>query len=160
MIERSKEAVLALVRGIDVVNNFAFLPHRRALANGLGTWDATKILTLCNCYVNVCTSALGCAIPAKKANEQHEWLKGEPGRVAGWMHVDQTTAAQRADLGYPTVATLPNPQGHGHIALVVPADPVGPIGVYVSSAGAQNYVRALMSRSFGAGAQVEFFTHN
>jgi hypothetical protein len=158
-MERSPDAVLALISGLDVVNNFAFAPHRRAEANGLGTWDATPIVTLCNCYVTCCTAALGCAIAPMLANRQHDWLLSPEGQLAGWMHVDSETARQRAQSGYPTVASLANPGGHGHIALVVPADPVGPPGLYVSSAGGQNYVRCLLARSFGDSTP-DYFTHN
>jgi hypothetical protein len=155
-MSRSPDTVLGLISGIDVANNFAFLPHRRALSDG----DATPPLTLCNCYVTCCTAALGCAVPPMKANEQHAWLKSPEGQRMGWMPVDSETARQRAQLGYPTVAAWLNPSGgHGHIALVVPADPIGPVGVYVSAAGASNFVRALLYRSFGSHNAPDFFTH-
>ena len=157
---RSPDALMALVRGIDVVNNFAFLPHRRAFANAKGGWDATPVLTACNLYVNVCTAALGRPIPPKKANEQVAWLKSERGMLAGWMPVDGETARQRAESGYPTVAATTNPAGHGHIALVVPADASGAPGIYVSSAGATNHVRCVLHRSFGVAAMPEYWTNS
>ena len=157
-VTRSPEALMALVRGLDVANNFAFLPHRRALANAKGGWDATPVLTTCNLYVNVCTAALGRPIPPKKANEQVAWLKSERGLLAGYMPVDGETARQRAEGGYPTVAATTNPAGHGHIALVVPRDPAGPPGIYVSSAGATNHLRCLLFKSFGINASPEFWT--
>lgn len=153
---RTPESVLALITGIDVVNNFAFLPHRRLLDNAA----STPVLTMCNTYVTCCTAGLGCAVPPMLANRQHAWLKSAEGKLAGWMPVDSETARQRAQLGYPTVAAWTNPTGgHGHIALVVPPDPAGPVGVYVSSAGSKNFVRALMQRSFGLSLAAEFFTH-
>ncbi len=155
---RSPDAVLALIRGIDVPNNFAFLPHRRALVNELGTWDATPVLTFCNVYVNVCTSALGCPIAPTKANSQLAWLLSSPGKLAGWMYVDSETARQRATTGYPTLAAIANPTGHGHIALVVPP-PSGDGRMFVSSAGTENFVRAPLERSFGSHKDVHFFTH-
>ena len=151
---RSPDTVLALISGLDVVNNFAFLPHRRVIEG-----EPTPLLTLCNCYVSVCTAALGCPIAPMKANQQHAWLASNEGKLAGWMPVDPATAQQRGDSGYPTVAVETKP-GHGHIALVVPADPTGPSGIYVSAAGAQNFVRALFLRSFGGASKAEFFTHN
>jgi hypothetical protein len=155
MAARSSDTLLALITGMDVVNNFAFLPHRRVLSDG----DPTPLLTMCNTYVTCCTAALGCAIPPMKANEQHAWLLSPEGKRMGWMPVDNETARQRAQLGYPTVAAWTNPTGgHGHIALVVPQDPTGPVGVYVSAAGAANFVRALWHRSFGTNAP-SYFTH-
>lgn len=154
-MNRSADAVLALITGLDVVNNFAFLPHRRVLADG----SLTPTLTLCNTYLTCCTAGLGCAIPPMLANKQHVWLLSNEGKLAGWMHVDSETARQRAQLGYPTVAVAANLFGHGHVALVVPPDPVGPVGIYVSAAGAQNFVRVLWHRSFGA-MKPDYFTHD
>lgn len=158
MTDRTPNAVLALITGLDVVNNFAFLPHRRATANAAGGYDATPVLTLCNAYLTCCTAGLGCAVPPMKANDQHAWLGSPEGKLAGWMPVDNETARQRAQLGFPTVAAFANPLGHGHVALVVPADPTGPVGVYVSAAGATNFVRCLWHRSFGTFTP-DYFTH-
>lgn len=157
-VMRSPDAVLALITGLDVVNNFAFLPHRRALANATGGYDPTPLLTLCNAYLTVCTAGLGCAVPPMKANSQHTWLKSTEGRRAGWMPIDNETARQRAQLGYPTVGAALNPSGHGHVALAVPADPTGPVGIYVSAAGAHNFVRCLWHRTFGS-LTPDWFTH-
>lgn len=154
---RSPDTVLALITGIDVVNNFAFLPHRRVLDDSRDT--ITPRLTLCNAYVTACTAGLGCAIPPMLANKQHAWLKSNEGMLAGWMPVDPETARQRAQLGYPTVAAVMNLSGHGHIALVVPQAATEPPGLYVSSAGATNFIRTPMARSFGA-LKPSFFTHD
>lgn len=154
---RSPDFILALIMGVDVVNNFAFQPHRRAVANNKGGFDATPVLTFCNCLVSVYTAALGCPIPPMLAKKQHAWLASNEGKMAGWMQVDAVTAALRAETGYPTVAVATGAQ-HDHIALVVPADRVGPPGVYVSAAGAQNFVRAKLERSFGF-LKPEFYSH-
>jgi hypothetical protein len=156
---RSADTVLELVTGLDVVNNFAFQAHRRAIANATGGFDATPLLTFCNCYLTCVTAALGCPVPPMLANKQHAWLKSNEGKLAGWMPVDAETARQRAQLGYPTIGAATNPDGHGHVALAVPADPTGPVGIYVSSAGLQNYVRAPVARSFGV-LHPEWFTHD
>lgn len=141
---RDPAVVLNLIGGIDVVDNFAFI--------------ARDGVTVCNCYVTVCTAALGCAIPPMLANKQHAWLLSPEGQLAGWMHVDSETARQRAALGYPTVASWSNPDGHGHIALCVPPPP-GDARLFVSAAGAENFVRAPIERSFGTGKDIAFFTH-
>jgi hypothetical protein len=141
---RTPDAILGLISGIDVVHNFAF-----GLRDGV---------TLCNCYVTVCTAALGCPVAPVLANKQHDWLLSPEGQLAGWMHVDSETARQRAALGYPTLATWANPDGHGHVALVVPP-PAGDARLFVSAAGAENFVRAPIERSFGLGKNIDFFTH-
>lgn len=141
---RTPDVVLNLIGGIDVVDNFAFL--------------ARDGVTVCNCYVTVCTAAMNCAIPPMLANKQHAWLMSNEGRLAGWMHVDSETARQRAMLGYPTVASWENPLGHGHIAMCVPP-PNGDARIFISSAGEHNFVRAPIERSFGIGKSIDFFTH-
>ena len=159
MSARSADAVLALITGLDVANNFAFLPHRRALANATGGYDHTPLLTLCNAYLTCCTAGLGCAVPPMLANKQHAWLMSNEGKLAGWMPIDPETARQRAQLGYPTVAAALNPTGHGHVALVVPQAVTDAPGLYVSSAGAHNFIRAPLAKSFGS-LHPEYFTHD
>lgn len=190
MSDRYPDAVLALITGINVMGNAAFLPGILAVPAGgepsncsfEGQWVKLIHYTRCNSYVTCCTAALGCAVPPMLANEQHAWLKSNEGQLAGWMHVDSETARKRAELGCPTVAVIslfrcpkchavyqsdaPCPEDaakpvetHGHIVLVVPADPTGPAGTYVSAAGAQNFVRALLQRSFGNYVP-DYFTHS
>jgi|SRR6185436_5124689 len=144
MSARLPNIVLNLIAGIDVVDNFAFI--------------ARDGVTVCNCYVTVCTAALGCPIPPMLANKQHAWMLSNEGMLAGWMHVDSETARQRAALGYPTVASWLNPEGHGHIAMCVPP-PSGDARMHVSAAGHQNFVRAPIEKSFGLGKNIAFFTH-
>lgn len=193
-MDRSPDTVLALISGLDVVNNAAFLPGILAVAAGDEHPDCffegqpVKLMhyTRCNGYATACTAALGCPVPPMKANQQHDWLMSNEGQLAGWMHVDSETARQRAQGGYPTMAVWKNVhwrcsrclkpaagagtcancggttvlvEDHGHIALVVPADPTGPTGIYVSAAGQQNFVRCLLARSFGD-IKPDYFTHN
>lgn len=142
---RSPDALLALVHDMAVTANYAFMPREG--------------LTYCNCYVAVLTAALRAAIPPRLANLQHAWLSSDEGRMAGWMPVDAETARARATLGYPTVAAWRNPKDDkpGHIALLVPA-PQGATGIYVTAAGAENFIRAPLGRSFGVN-KPDFWTH-
>lgn len=151
---RSPDVVLGLISGLDVVNSFAFLPHVR-LIDG----KPTPMLTLCNAYTNVVTSALGCPIPALLANKQAAWLAGPLGVAAGWRSIDKAQALERANDGFPVVAVAFNDTGHGHIAPVVPSPPEDKAALYVSSAGATNFVRARIGRSFGA-LVPQFYTHD
>ena len=144
-VTRAPDVLLALVGDMAVTANFAFMPR-----DGM---------TFCNCYVSVLAAALRSPIPPRLANLQNAWLKSDEGRMAGWMPVDSETARQRAALGYPTVASWRNPKDSlpGHIALLVPP-PQGAIGIYVTAAGAENFVRAPVGRSFGVN-QPDYFTH-
>jgi hypothetical protein len=151
--ERVPSKVLELISGLDVVNNFCFLPHRRFIDD-----KPTPLLTLCNCYLTVCTAALGCPVPPMLANKQAAWLASNEGKLAGWMGCDAVTAHAKANLGYPVVAVAVSPTGHGHVALVVPSDPSDAEHLYVSAAGARNFVRTRIERSFGD-LRPSFFTH-
>lgn len=144
-VPRAPDVLLALITDMAVTHNFAFCPREG--------------MTFCNCYLSVLTAALRCPIPPILANLQHAWLLSDEGRMAGWMPVDSETARARAQLGYPTVAAWPNPKHDkpGHVALVVPA-PQGAVGLYVSAAGAENFLRAPLGRSFGIN-KPDMFTH-
>ncbi len=145
MSARAPELLLALVSDMAVTHNYAFMPR-----------DGK---TFCNCYISVLGAALGAPIAPALANQQHDWLMSEEGRMAGWSKVDADTARQRAQLGYPTVASWKNPKPDqpGHIALVVPA-PTGVASLHVSAAGHENFIRAPIGRSFG-GLTPDYFTH-
>lgn len=144
-MKRSADLLLSLIQDMAVTANYAFAPR-----------DGK---TFCNAYVAVLTAALRTPIPPRLANLQHAWLSSDEGRMAGWMPVDSETARARAALGYPTVASWRNPKDSlpGHIALLVPA-PQGATGVYVTAAGAENFVRAPLGRSFGLN-RPDYFTH-
>lgn len=173
MVPRAPDVLRDMATGFDVVNNFAFLPHRRAIPNSGGIftkvvayianvpYELTALLTLCNCYVSVFTAALLCPIPPMKANDQLKWLGSNEGKMAGWTQVDAKTAVARAGLGYPTVVVAED-KPKGHIGMVMPSPVTDPNMMYVSAAGASNFVYDKAVKSFGAGllARALYFTHN
>lgn len=177
-IIRSPQLLNDVINGINVPNNFAFLPHKRLIPAPQGTpgaitifgstWIVTDLLTLCNCYVNAVTTALGCPIPPLKANDQIEkYLQANEGKLAGWTWIDKPTAILRANMGYPVVAGAVNPKGHGHIGVGAPEPIVPgssqPLGhdLFVSAAGISNYARVKYEISFGPlAASGLFFTHD
>ncbi len=153
MRDRHPDAVLKIVIGLDVANNFAFLPHKRII---LGS--TTGPLTMCNTYLNSFTVALGCAIPPLLANQQVKWLAGPEGVEAGWAPCDKAEALRQANFGYPVVAVVGNPEGHGHCAVVVRSPSTDSANIYVSSAGIQNFGRTKLEHSFGS-LQPLFYRH-
>lgn len=167
---RAPDELRRLATEYDVVNNFAFLPHRRAVPASAGItgprinidgldYVITKILTLCNAYVALFTAALGCPIPPLKANQQLEWLLSNEGKMAGWSECNRATAITRAGLGYPTVAAALDAP-HGHIGMMMPSPATDLNGAYVSAAGLTNYSYTKLEKSFGhLTAACRFFTH-
>jgi hypothetical protein len=143
--ERTALALLHVVDVIDPENNASLQPRSG--------------LTFCNDAITELTMGLGCPVPIALANAQHDWLAGSAGLAEGWMPVDSETARQRAELGYPVVASWKNGTGgHGHIALVVPAPAKDPGHIYVAAAGSKNYNRTRIENSFGLEIHPDFFT--
>jgi hypothetical protein len=144
---RTPEAILNVVAIINPAGNASLQPR-----DGL---------TFCNDAITQLTLPLGCAVPIALANQQHDWLTGEPGKAAGWVLVDAETARQRAATGFPTVATWKNPTGgHGHIMLVVPSPDADMGHLYVAGAGVKNFNCARIEDSFGLTIHPDFLTHD
>lgn len=161
---RSPAALIAAIDGLELEYNFAFQPHTRLIAG-----NAVGPLTLCSDAINALTNALGCPIPISLplrggetlANAQHDWLLGPAGQAARWLLVDLHTARQRAETGFPTVATWKNPSGgHGHIMLLRPAPPSHPGHIYVAGAGSRVGGCIRIEDSFGLSLHPDFVTHD
>lgn len=152
---RSRSNYLGAIAGFNVEHNAIY--QLGYLVPG-ETW--------CNRYVYDVTRFLDCEIPFIKANMQALWLRSLAGAAAGWVELTnngaiskESQAIERAEVGLPTVAVLENPvpTDHGHIGMVVPAQPPAP-GVHVSAAGSHCFQNAPLSRSFGAYLP-RYFTH-
>lgn len=124
---------------LDVEHNAAFVPF------GGRTW--------CNAYTSVFCGARGVRLPPVVADEQFTYLASS----LDWQRVPKAEAVTRAnahELVVAAVQALP----HGHIAPCVESPSEGPSGLYVSAAGAHNFIRAKLERSFGF-LQPVFFHH-
>lgn len=95
----------------------------------------------------------------RSANGTQDWL-AEFGAKYGWSLVSEAQDAQeRANAGFPTYATLKEPNGHGHIAPLIAVD--AQAGVWIAQAGARNFARGTLAAGFGKYVpQVLFFTHD
>lgn len=129
-------------------------------------------VTWCNIFVSDVTAALGCPIPhwvtqagrptthddskngAKElnANAMHNWLL-EFGGQFGWRQISKGEAFERADAGYPVVASWKNVKGAGHIAMVIPDG-------QIAQAGAVNFAAGQLEYGFGTDKEILFFTHD
>ena len=144
-----------------VVRQFDVERHARYAPKDGKTW--------CNIFVSDVTSALGCPIPhwvttagrpsthteagAREltANQTQDWLR-ELGVKFGWRPAKADEAAERANGGFPTVATWKNPAGSGHIAVCIPGG--------IAQAGKENFNLGSLERGFGTGREILFFTHD
>lgn len=138
--------MLGLINGINVENQFCFLPHRFVFQ---GKEGAVR-LTECNGYACVCCAALGCPLPAGMVvNQLGPWLADPKlGGALGWKQCTAEEALYNAQLGMPVLAVLVQ-EPTGHIALCVPSPHGDETHLYVSAAGGQCFVRARIESSFG-----------
>ncbi|EGO62372.1 hypothetical protein, partial [Acetonema longum] len=130
---RSRENYILGIEQFNVTSNDRYTPYK------LGKGD-----TYCNIYVSDVTQAMGAPIPhwvnqdlepqfmpiGLNSDERIEWMEARDelnaygvinwlqvkGPANGWQRVDGMTAQDRANKGYPTVATSP-----GHVMIVRPA---------------------------------------
>lgn len=150
---RSADNLLAATRALHVMEAKRYLP-----ANGN---------TYCNIFMADATQLLGCSIAHRDAagNERtinQTILDLRAGKYDGWTKVTVSDAANRAQMGLPTVAVWLNPKGHGHVAVLVPRPTAGTVGhVYVTGAGAACREQCTIEGQFGSlTSQVEFFGHD
>ena len=119
-----------LAQLLDVEHNFAFAPREGA--------------SFCNCYASVFCAARGATLPPLKANEQMGWLAASQ----DWVSVGPAEAVTRVNA-LELVLAIAQALPHGHIAPLVESPDEDPMSAYVSAAGAHNYVRCKLERSFG-----------
>lgn len=118
---------------LDPEHNFAFMPRNNS--------------TFCNCWTSVFCAARGIRLPPVSANEQFKWLSmhGEPD---GWRVIGPAEAVTRANT-HQLVIAIATALPHGHVAPLVESPDDDPMSAYVSAAGAHNYTRTRLERSFG-----------
>lgn len=127
-----------LAQLLDVEHNFAFTARDNS--------------TFCNCYTSAFYAARGIRLPPLKANEQKVFL----GTSAEWTKCAIDEAVTRVNAGGDVVACI-TLIPHGHITPLVESPPEDPMGVYVSAAGARNFVRCKLAASFGPYSPVFYF---
>ena len=156
-----------------VLDQFEVATNKRHQKDSNGTY--------CNIFTWDATFALGCEIPhwtlnnapassttpgarELNANATCDWLNSYGGQY-GWYVVSAYEAQQRANSGYPTIATWKNLSGgSGHVAMVRPegynysySSRKGPV---IAQAGAANYNYANVSTGFGSSmSAVVYWTH-
>jgi len=149
--KRSPGAMREIIKQFDVTRSQRYAKGNR----GGGSW--------CNRFVCDVTAALGCPIPYQLANDFTHWFKTK-GVAAGWTPTLRADVRMRVEMGLPVVAHFWNPQGHGHIAMVV--QPIDPSHIeqykknvlYCAQAGAKNSEEMAIFAAFGSNP-VTFWSH-
>lgn len=115
--------------------------------------------TCCNYFVRDVCRALGCGWPPMRANAIYDYLLKGAQTGNGWYQVSPWIARALAGAGYPVVAAWENPQGPGHVAMVVPSrTELDRDTTFIAQAGAVNFDYARLEQGFG-NRPVAFFVH-
>lgn len=148
---RSPAAMRAVVEQFEVTRSQRYARGMR----GGGSW--------CNRFVCDATEALGCPISYQLANDFSHWFKAK-GAAAGWSPKLRPDVKMCVELGLPVVAHFWNPQGHGHVAMVVkPLTEAHQAQyakgmLYVAQAGSKNSDELAIIAAFGSNP-ITFWCH-
>jgi hypothetical protein len=166
-----------------IVDQFAVEenPRYKPRQDGTALYDADLRITYCNTFVWDVTRAMGVEIPYwldvygnpneleltergwelwlpaywLSANGMNQWLNQEGPRY-GWREVSAEKAQELANLGHPTVASIYEPQGFGHIGIVRPGKMLN--GPALAQAGTSN-VNYAHVYDFFPRENTQFFAH-
>lgn len=145
---RYPEAYMEVLESLDVENNYRYQEAYNPF------WGFSS--TCCNIYVWDALVAMDCKLPSTDylgCTEMRNWMASSAGQEAGWIAVDESTAIEMANRGFPTVAAATNTN---HVGMVVPQRD-GDTGVMISQAGASNYEYGPLERGFGSYNVVYFY---
>lgn len=154
---RSAQRLEAVIAQFEIETNPRYQPVQVKQPDG-----SFKLATFCKTLIWDVTRALGCEVPhwfkgkETTANDLQSWWGGS-GRVQGWREVFVDEALRAAAAGCPVLPYFHNPEGPGHIGIVVPSLPTDS-GVQIAQAGATCFSKGLLERGFGRYPH-RFFTH-
>lgn len=153
-----------------VINQFGVESNPRYAQNQQGKGE-----TYCNIFVWDATRAMGAEIPhwvdkngnpgspgngnrELDANGTIRWMQVH-GEQQGWKAVDATTAQAMANQGQPVVATMHNPGGIGHVAMVRPGEYADGQGPAIAQSGGRNMNDSHVKDGFGNLERVVYYVH-
>lgn len=121
--------------------------------------------TYCNYFVQDVADAMHVYLPKNMiVNETVEWLHGEGKNTGGWRRVDARMAQEMADGGHLSLAIwknpeAPDPNAHGHVAVIRPGSPGDPRGDATAQAGGEDENAIHIEDSFPGIDGVEYWCH-
>lgn len=159
---RSGEALLAVVAQFEVETSPRYRAEirddRRETWCNIFAWDVTRAL---DAEVPHWVDRAGRGVRAGRgreltANATVRWLETH-GAARGWAEGDAASAVGAAEAGQPVLAVWQNPDGHGHLAVVVPTLSREPC-LHVAQAGATCFSSRPLAEGFGE-RPARFFIH-
>lgn len=151
---RSPEAYREVMEALDVENNIRY-EERYIPYFG-------HVSTCCNIFVWDVLTAMDCPIPSLKyfgCGAMRDWMASDAGKDAGWVEVDQATAIEMANRGFPTVAA--DIRGD-HVAMVAPQQGDDQ-GCYIAEAGWKNFNYMTINWGWGSSynidTEIRYFYH-
>jgi hypothetical protein len=158
---RSRDALLAVVGQFEVVSAPRYQPgvpgDAAETCCNIFTWDVTRAL---RAEVPHWVDDAGRPVAAghgreMSANATVRWLETH-GAAHGWREGTAAEAEFAAASGAPALAVWLNTDGHGHVAVVVPAREGA--GVHIAQAGTSCFDSGPLAQGFGD-HPVRFFLH-
>lgn len=116
--------------------------------------------TFCNVFATDVAQACGVVLPhwwrgrEYTANALYDWL-GDEGAEFGWEPVDEAGAVKAANEGRLALAIWQNPNGPGHVAVVIPSP--GDTAL-IAQAGRTNFYGRPVESGFGR-REVKFYVN-
>lgn len=115
--------------------------------------------TCCNYFVREVCVALGVPFARMRANQLFDYLLKGHAAGTGWDQVPVWVARALANAGHPVIVAWENPQGPGHVAMVVPSrSELDNEHTFIAQAGAVNFAYGRVEQGFGQ-RPVAYFAH-
>jgi hypothetical protein len=145
---RSPERLLSIIAEHHFRGHTRYTP-RDVTGDGIAdTW--------CNLFAQDVCEAMSVMLPRHmRANELAAWLTTKAHEF-DWEGVTPHIAQRMADEGQLAVACWTNPDGPGHIVVLVPS--LGEPGEWCAQAGGSRFTRGTIAQAFGS-KSVLFFGH-
>lgn len=151
---RDPEAYREVIEALNVENNVRYEEKYNPY------WGFSS--TCCNIFVWDVLTAMDCPIPSLDyfgCGAMRDWMGSEAGKAEGWVEIDQATAIDMANQGFPTVAA--DTRGD-HVAMVAPQKE-GDQGCYIAEAGWMNFNYKTINWGWGSDynidTEIRYFYH-
>jgi len=158
--DRSPERYNAVIDQFDVETNPRYVPRDDKTYCNIFVWDVTRAM---EAEIPHWTNASGEPVSHEtkdairmNCNAMCNWLHSL-GLKYGWHKVQISQAVQAAAQGHPSIAIFCNPDGNGHVAMILPDQPTKD-GHLCAQAGKQCLRRVPLSAAFGSN-KPEFWMH-
>jgi len=149
----------SVVAQFDVANNPRYTRRNGNTFCNIFVWDVTAAMSA---IVPHWVDSTGNPVPMGKgkeldANAVCEWVE-QHGAINGWSPCTEQEAVVNANQGCPTIAIWKNVGGIGHVAIVIPSNPLVCTRAMTAQSGARNFFDEPVTHGFG-NLPVSYYKH-